>query len=395
MTNQEVSLRTSICQNRIPLTTCIYNASGPRTGSSDALAKIAKSKSGGILAKSATLESQTGNPQPRTWQSKLCSLNSEGLPNYGIEYYLQEDTIQAVKMASSSDSSTKKPYMVSISGHTLEDNLKMLQMILDSSAYANNEISAVELNLACPNVIGHPIIAYDFAQMDAVLQSVSDTLTKHCSDDIIPLGVKMPPYFDGPHFEQAASILNKYKHVVSYVASINTIGNAFAVDLHSEMPVISSKGGFAGLSGPAVKHTALANVRMMRILLDDDIDVIGVGGVRTGADAFELILCGAKAVQVGTCHWSEGPACFDRICKELENIMQEKGYTSIADFYNKLKPWSKEGASASRANRKIKESQMMGSLAAEHAVQFDFLNMVLILVIGILVAQQKFGFSVF
>lgn len=408
----EVSLSTTICQNRIHLSTCIYNASGPRTGSSEALAKIAQSRSGGILAKSATLESQEGNPQPRTWQSGtnksngLYSLNSEGLPNKGIEYYLKDETIAAVLQAkvstndkpSSSSSSEicdiimEKPYMVSISGHTLKDNLTMLQQIIDTTSNNVHKIAAVELNLACPNVIGHPIIAYDFAQMEDVLKSVSETMKKNfdTKNEFIPLGVKMPPYFDGPHFEEAAKILNKYKDVVSYVASINTIGNALAVDSHSEMPVISSNDGFAGLSGPAVKHTALANVRMMRTLLHEDIDVIGVGGVKTGTDAFEMILCGASAVQVGTCHWTEGPSCFDRICKELEQIMFDKGYHSIKDFHNKLKPWSKEGAQASRFNRKIQEHQMMGNLSKKHSAEFDFLNLILIMFIGILVGYQQF-----
>ncbi len=72
-----------------------------------------------------------------------------------------------------------------------------------------------------------------------------------------------------------------------------------------------------------------------------DIDIVGVGGIGTGKDAFELILCGASAVQVGTCHWIEGPICFARIAGELEAIMKRKGYTSIADFKGKLRPYVK------------------------------------------------------
>lgn len=240
----------------------------------------------------------------------------------------------------------EKPYMVSISGATLQDNIIMLKAIL--SAKSASKIAAIELNLACPNVIGKPIIAYDFDQMETVLREICKVpnLTQ------IPLGVKMPPYFDGPHFQQAASILNKYAHVVKYVATINTIGNALAVDALSEAPVIAAKDGFAGLSGRAVKYTALANVRQMRTLLKDDIDVVGVGGIESGVDAFEMILCGASAVQVGTCHWKEGPKCFDRICAELRGIMASKGYTSIDDFRGKLKPWTKEGAALSRAAQK-------------------------------------------
>uniref|UniRef100_A0A7S1ZUB2 Dihydroorotate dehydrogenase catalytic domain-containing protein n=1 Tax=Trieres chinensis TaxID=1514140 RepID=A0A7S1ZUB2_TRICV len=385
------SLKTTVAGIELP--TCVYNASGPRTGSSAAMAKIATSESGGVLAKSATMKSQTGNPQPRTWhetEKKLASLNSEGLPNAGIEYYIKPETI------SDTIGSTGKPYMVSISGHTLADNLKMLEMVA-AAAKEDSRIEAVELNLACPNVIGKPIIAYDFDQMADVLDQVA---ALPCVKDgsLPPLGVKMPPYFDGPHFEKAAEILNKHKNIVRYSASINTIGNAFAIDLAAEMPVISSKGGFAGLSGPAVKYTALANVRKMRELLDQSIDVVGVGGVESGKDAFEMILCGAAAVQVGTTHWNEGPKCFDRICAELRDIMTDKGYGSVGDFQGKLKPWSKEGAAIARAAKKAREggtkTETNGKAAAATTQGNDQQLMMISALLAVLVAvllADKFG----
>lgn len=258
-----------------------------------------------------------------------------------------------------------KPYMVSISGKTLADNLQMLEKITDvvkqqKADGAKNPIVAVELNLACPNIVGKPTIGYDFEQMEDVMSKVASLPCFSGPEPLFPLGVKMPPYFDRPHFEMAASILNKHKGILTYAASINTIGNALSVDYHAEMPSVRAKGGFAGLSGPAVKYTALANVKQMRELLDPSIDVVGVGGVRTGRDAFEMILCGASAVQVGTCHWIEGPGCFDRICGELRGIMKEKGYGSIDDFRGKLKEWSKEGATMSR-NARLAEKEKAGS----------------------------------
>ena len=143
----------------VALTSCVYNASGPRSGTAAALQKVCQSRAGGVLAKSATVVKQTGNPQPRTFHATngLASFNSEGLPNNGIDYYIATETIDEV-MESSSD----KPYMVSISGKTLADNLEMLGRIAKSPSLS--KIRAVELNLACPNVIGKPIIAYDFDQ---------------------------------------------------------------------------------------------------------------------------------------------------------------------------------------------------------------------------------------
>eukprot|EP00656_Telonema_subtile_P016652 TRINITY_DN18818_c0_g1_i3.p1 TRINITY_DN18818_c0_g1~~TRINITY_DN18818_c0_g1_i3.p1 ORF type:complete len:138 (+),score=40.33 TRINITY_DN18818_c0_g1_i3:74-487(+) len=84
---------------------------------------------------------------------------------------------------------------------------------------------------------------------------------------------------------------------------------------------------------------ALAQVAQLRKRLDPSIDIVGVGGVTSGSDAFELILCGAAAVQVATTHWLEGPGCFDRIASELEALMAAKGYSTIEDFKGKLKPY--------------------------------------------------------
>jgi len=187
-------LSTTIC-GTINLSSCVFNASGPRSGTSEALSKVAKSASGAVLAKSATLLEQTGNPLPRTWQADgTASMNSEGLPNKGIDYYLDPATITA------SLAGSNKPYILSISGCTLADNVTMLKMIGQRP-----DIAAVELNLACPNVIGHPIIAYDMVQLESALSTVA------CLKLTKPLGIKMPPFFDGVHFAAAAKIINKYK----------------------------------------------------------------------------------------------------------------------------------------------------------------------------------------
>ena len=104
----EISLGATLAGS-VSLKTCVYNASGPRTGSSAALAKVAASQAGGVLTKSSTLLSQTGNPQPRTWHApdNKASFNSEGLPNPGIDYFLKDSTMEET-MKGAED----KPYMV-------------------------------------------------------------------------------------------------------------------------------------------------------------------------------------------------------------------------------------------------------------------------------------------
>ena len=334
----------------------------------------------------------------RTWHDEDggASLNSEGLPNGGIDYYISPATIRETMGDDGDDDDEDddvdgcrdKPYMVSISGKTLADNLVMLRKIYDAhnASSANDEddddvdtattarrrrrrrrIAAVELNLACPNIVGKPTIGYDFDQMEDVLREVSSLVRGASSrgsstpPSFPLLGVKLPPYFDRSHFATAASIINGHKDVIGYVATMNTIGNALAVDVASEMKSIRANGGYAGLSGPAIKYTALANVSSMRELLDDDIDVVGVGGVRSGRDAFEMILCGASAVQVGTCHWIEGPGCFDRINDELRGIMAERGYGRVGDFRGRLKEWNREGMALSREVRMAEKKRGGGS----------------------------------
>ena len=340
------------------------------------------------MTKSATLESQMGNPHPRIWHSpdEMASMNSEGLPNSGIDYYIDSTTIQETMEGNSSN----KPYIVSISGKTLADNLVMLDKI-NRKIKDGESIAAVELNLACPNVIGKPIIAYDFDQMKDILTTIQKKKYN------LVLGLKLPPYLDSKHLQQAASIINDYSSLVKYVVCINTIGNALSVDPVSEAPFIASNNGLAGLSGPAVKYTALANVRQMRQQLKPEIDVVGVGGIESGTDAFLFLLCGAAAVQVGTCHWKEGPKCFDRICDELEQILSEKGYSSVQDCIGKLKPWSKEGAALTRAaNKKSSATNGSGTSGTETVTDSSsgginwIVDLVLVVVVAVLLAE-KFG----
>jgi len=377
-----ISLKTTVAG--IPLDCCVYNASGPRTGTTAALCKIANSASGAVLAKSATCLEQRGNPLPRTWVSEESSMNSEGLPNSGIDYYIDANNItDAMKCSNDTTSSTNKPYMVSISGKSLDDNVQMITKVLNSPS-SLEKIACLELNLACPNIIGKPIIAYDFEQMKIVLETVANIP----NIEKLTLGVKLPPYFDDPHFAMAASVLNQYSNIIKYVASINTIGNALVIDVEAEMPYISSNHGFAGLSGRAVKHTALANVYKMRKLLNSDIDVVGVGGIETGQDVFEFLLCGASAVQVGTCHWKEGPKCFDRICAELQQLLQKKGYKSSKDAQGKLVPWNKVDAAKSRAVAKKNNKATAGSSKKSLVNHLDMIHAVLMLVIAFLLADK-------
>jgi dihydroorotate dehydrogenase (fumarate) len=292
------------------------NASGVHCMTIAELEELAHSKAGAYITKSCTINERSGNPEPRYYDVPLGSINSMGLPNLGFKYYLD----YALNVEQESDG---QPLFFSIAGMSAAENLEMLMMI------ENSDFQGItELNLSCPNVPGKPQLAYDFDATLELLKHVFAHFTK-------PLGIKLPPYFDLAHFDQMAEILNQFP--LTYVNSINSIGNGLYIDPQSETVVIKPKEGFGGLGGEYVKPTALANVRAFYTRLKPEIKIIGTGGIRNGQDAFEHLLCGATMLQIGTELHKEGPQIFNRITKELESIMAEKGYQSIDEFRGKLK----------------------------------------------------------
>lgn len=100
--------------------------------------------------------------------------------------------------------------------------------------------------------------------------------------------------------------------------------------------IIKPKNGFGGIGGEYIKPAALANVHALYQRLNKEIAIIGTGGITSGRDIFEHILCGASIVQIGTQLQKEGVAVFDRLTKELQKIMITKGYHTINDFKGKL-----------------------------------------------------------
>ena len=296
----------------------LMNASGVHCMTTQELDELAHSEAGAFITKSCTINERKGNPEPRYFDVPLGSINSMGLPNLGFSYYL-EYALAYEKVQENQN----QPLFFSIAGMSVQENLEMLEKI-EKSGF--NGIT--ELNLSCPNVPGKPQLAYDFEATYETLKEVFSIFSK-------PLGIKLPPYFDFAHFDQMADILNQFP--LTYVNAINSVGNGLYIDTEQEAVVIKPKEGFGGIGGEYIKPTALANVRAFYTRLKPEIQIIGTGGIRTGQDAFEHLLCGASMLQIGTEIHKEVPEIFSRIIKELTQIMSEKGYTSIDEFKGKLR----------------------------------------------------------
>lgn len=292
---------------------CLMNAAGVWCMTTEELEEVKASAAGTFVTKTATLAYREGNPEPRYQNVPLGSINSMGLPNQGLAYYL--DYLLELQKTE-----PERVFVLSVVGMSPDETHTILKTVQNSDF-----AGLTELNLSCPNVPGKPQIAYDFEATEDLLREVFQYFKK-------PLGIKLPPYFDIVHFDQAAAIFNQFP--LAFVNCVNSIGNGLYIE--DETVVIRPKNGFGGIGGEYIKPTALANVHAFYQRLKPEIRIIGTGGVLTGRDAFEHILCGASMVQLGTTLQKEGPSAFERVTKELQAIMKEKGYESLADFRGKL-----------------------------------------------------------
>jgi dihydroorotate dehydrogenase (fumarate) len=292
---------------------CFMNASGALCVTEDELMALGGSHSGAIVTKSMTIEARQGNPMPRYHGVPGGSINSMGLPNLGYKAYAA--LIPALKQFG-------KPVIASVAGLCEEDFPTIAQVI----NHAKPDL--IEVNLSCPNIPGKPQIGYDADTSERIVKRLRKIVT-------VPMGVKLPPYFDPAHHKLMGDVLARCG--VDFLTLINSVGNGLVVNPDAETVVIKPKGGFGGLGGAMIKPVALANVRAFWKHFHGTMPIVGTGGVVDGVDAFEHVLCGASAVQIGTVLVEEGVQVFERLEHELTACLEKKGYKTIGDCRGKLK----------------------------------------------------------
>jgi len=292
---------------------CFMNAAGALCVTRDELVALGQSRAGAIVTKSMTVEARQGNPEPRYHGFPGGSINSMGLPNLGYRAYAE--MIPELKRFG-------KPVVASVAG-LCEDDFPVI-----AAAINTVKPDLIEVNLSCPNIPGKPQIGYDPDASERIIKRVRPLIT-------VPMGLKLPPYFDPAHHEIMGRVIGRCG--VDFLNLINSVGNGLVVDPEREAVVIKPKGGFGGLGGRLIKPVALANVRAFDKFFQGRMPIIGTGGVVDGVDAFEHILCGASAVQIGTVLVEEGLDVFGRLEAELTEMLEKKGYRSIGDFRGSVK----------------------------------------------------------
>jgi dihydroorotate dehydrogenase (NAD+) catalytic subunit len=239
------------------------------------------------VSKTITVAPRAGNPAPRLWETPAGLINSIGLPNKGLAAYLAEDLPQLATLP--------VPLITNVMGST-GDQLATLVSACDG----RGEIAAIELNVSCPNVETGLDIGADPRQLEDVVRACRATTDK-------PLIVKLTPNTaDVAACAKAAEAAG-----ADSVSLINTL-RAMALGPDGS-PWLGA--GTGGLSGPAIRAVALAQVAAVARAVA--IPVVGMGGVQSAAHARDLLDAGATLVAVGTESFRD-PAVGAKIADELQ-----------------------------------------------------------------------------
>ena len=259
---------------------------------------------GAVVAKSLAAFRWEGNPAPRVHPTPLGMINAVGLQGPGVEAWLRDDLPALVD--------TGATVVVSIWGRSVAEYAAAATAL----AGVGERITAVEVNLSCPNLEGRRGI---FAH-DPQLSAEVVTATAACAR---PLWAKLSPNTDRL-VEVAAAVQDAGAEAVTL---INTV-LGMVIDRHTLRPALGNGGG--GLSGRAIHPVAVRAVYDVHAALPE-LAIVGVGGVASGWDAAELIAAGASAVQVGTASFADPQAPW-KILKQLLEWCNERGLSTLAEL---------------------------------------------------------------
>ena len=262
---------------------------------------------GGVLVKGTTLHPRQGNPYPRMAETPSGMLNAVGLQNKGVDYFCEHiyptifgyDTVM----------------IVNVSGSQVEDYIETAEKI-----NALEGISAIELNISCPNVKeGGMAFGVTCAGAASVVRAVRAVYDKTLIVKLSPNVTDITEIARAVEAEGADSI-----------SMINTL-LGMAINAEKRRPVLSTITG--GLSGPAVKPIALRMVWQTAQVVK--VPIIGMGGIASATDAIEFLLAGASAVEVGTYNFVD-PSVTTQIVDGIEDYMHRHGFTDIQDLIGAL-----------------------------------------------------------
>ena len=263
---------------------------------------------GGIITKSVTRHPREGNPPPRIAETSSGMLNSIGLANLGVEKYIEEI------IPFLNELQTK--VIINIAGSGKQDYLETMEM-LES---ANGKHVGYEINISCPNVKEGGI---EFGVNCDMTEKLTQEMRKRTDKLLI---MKLSP--NVTRIEDIAQAAEAGG--ADAVSAINTVVG-MAIDLKTRMPKLNTT--FGGLSGPAIKPIAIANVH--KVFNAVKIPIIGIGGIATAEDVIEFLLAGATMIQIGTMNY-QNPNLGTQIKEELVTYYSQNGIENTEDLIGKV-----------------------------------------------------------
>lgn len=265
---------------------------------------------GGIVVKGLSREPIRGNPPPRVVETEGGMLNSIGLQNIGARAFVAEKLPDLAKLDTA--------IFANVFGYAPEDYVEVLRILEDAEG-----LDGYELNVSCPNTKHGGMQFGSDPKLLAELTGLARAAVKSSR----PLMVKLSPNVG----DIAAMAKASEEAGADAVSLINTL-QALAVDARTRRAKLGA--GYGGLSGPAIKPIALRMVHQAAQAVS--IPVVGMGGVASGEDAAEMILCGATAVQVGTATFWD-PQRPLKVAQELGRFLDREGVASAAELRGRLR----------------------------------------------------------
>ena len=264
-------------------------------------------KLGAVTVKCITLKPRAGNKGVRIAETPSGMLNAIGLENPGLDHFLDQILPRIARQNFN--------IIVNISGSTVGDYAQL------ADALDVDGISAIELNISCPNVKdGGIIFGTDPNAAANVTRAAKNSTSK-------PVIVKLSP--------NVTDIVSIARAVVDAGADalslINTL-MGMQIDINSWRSVLGNITG--GLSGAAIKPVA---VRMTyQVAQAVDVPIIGMGGIRSTEDAVEFFLAGADAIAIGTANFAD-PSITMKIADGLENYLRTRGLNNISELVGRVR----------------------------------------------------------
>ncbi|HEV7148907.1 MAG TPA: dihydroorotate dehydrogenase [Pedococcus sp.] len=268
---------------------------------------------GAFVTKSVMAEPRAGRGTPRMAETASGMLNSIGLQGPGITAFVEKD-LAWLKAAGART-------LVSIAGNTSGEFADVAATLRASDAF--DAVVGVEVNISCPNVANRGLVfACDPMASAKVIALVREQLPRD-----IPIFAKLTPDVTDIVAVAQASV----KAGADGLTMINTL-LGMVIDTDRLRPQVAGVTG--GLSGPAIRPVAVRAIWQTRAAMREGrlptVPIIGVGGVRTGRDALELVAAGASAIQVGTATFND-PTAPVRVGRELRDLLQDRGFARFSD----------------------------------------------------------------